>query len=72
MTINEHFVLYYDAAPDYIERRAEYRNEHLAKVFDAIEKGDMVMGGAFSDPADQAMLIFKSKEAAEQFAKTDP
>jgi uncharacterized protein YciI len=34
----------------------------------------MLMGGAFADPADQALLIFHTPSAAipEAFAQTDP
>ena len=64
----------YDLADDYLARRAEFREEHLGKAWAAQERGEFVLGGAFVDPADTALLLFKAetKETVEQFAKTDP
>ena len=37
-------------------------------------RGELVLGGALADPADQAVLLFKGAgpEAAEAFARADP
>ncbi|TVQ65583.1 MAG: hypothetical protein EA360_09055 [Balneolaceae bacterium] len=69
-----HYLLIYDLSPDYLERRGEFRNEHLKLAWEACEKGDLVLGGALQEPADQAYLLFKgdTPEAAEAFAKADP
>jgi uncharacterized protein YciI len=70
----KHFVLFYDLAPDYLERRAQFRAEHLNKAWESAGRGELVLGGAFSDPADLAMLLFRCESAApvEAFASTDP
>jgi uncharacterized protein YciI len=69
-----HYLLCYDLAPDYLDRRGEFRNEHLQLAWQAKERGELVLAGALSDPADTAMLIFQgdSPDAAERFAKADP
>jgi uncharacterized protein len=69
-----HFLLIYEAAPDYMQRRGAYRNEHLKLAWAAHGRGELVMGGAFADPPDGAVLLFKgdSPAAAEQFAAADP
>ncbi len=69
-----HYILIYEMTPDYMERRGAYRNEHLKLAWDAHDRGDVVLGGAFADPADGAMLVFKgdSPEAAERFVASDP
>src|SRR5687767_9022541 len=69
-----HYLLIYETAPDYLERRASYRNEHLKLAWDAHGRGELVLAGAFADPADGAVLLFKgdSPAAAEQFAAADP
>lgn len=69
-----HYVLIYEMASDYMERRGAYRNEHLKLAWDAHDRGDVVLGGAFADPADGAMLVFKgdSPAAAERFVASDP
>lgn len=69
-----HFVLLYPFVPDYLERRAEFRNEHLAKAWDASERGELVLAGALADPVDGAILVFDgdSPDAAIRFAESDP
>lgn len=69
-----HFLLFYDAADDYLERRGEFRAEHLALAWAAHERGELVLAGAYADPVDGALLLFTgdTPKAAEDFAKTDP
>lgn len=69
-----HYLLLYDLAPDYLDRRAQYRTEHLGLARDAVARGDLVLGGALADPADTAILLFRgdSPAAAESFANADP
>lgn len=69
-----HYVLIYHLAPDYLERRGKFREEHLALAWKACKSGGMVLGGALQDPADRALLLFKSDspKVAETFAKNDP
>lgn len=69
-----HYILFYDLVDDYITRRAEFRNEHLAKARQAFERGDLVLAGALTEPIDNAVLVFNgpSPDAAENFAETDP
>jgi uncharacterized protein YciI len=69
-----HYLLCYDLAADYLERRGQFRNEHLKLAWEAQERGEIVVAGALSDPADMAMLMFQgdSPDVAERFAKADP
>lgn len=69
-----HFLLFYEVADDYLARRAEFRQQHLEKAWAASDRGELILGGALTDPADTAVLLFKgdSPEVAEQFAKSDP
>ena len=69
-----HFLLTYDLAPGYLERRGEFRNEHLVLAWAAQERGELLLAGALSDPVDSALLLFQgdSPDAAERFAKADP
>ena len=70
----KHFLLFYDFAADYLERRAEFREEHLAKAWSAHARGELVLGGALADPIDGAVILFagESPGAAESFAREDP
>jgi uncharacterized protein YciI len=69
-----HYLLCYDLADDYLERRGEFRTEHLKLAWDAQERGEIVIAGALADPADMAVLLFQceSPEVVERFAKADP
>ncbi len=69
-----HQLLFYEVAPDYLQRRSEYRAEHLALVQAAFDRGELVLGGALTEPADGAILVFRgdSPAVAEAFATTDP
>lgn len=69
-----HFLLLYDLVPDYLERRGEFRDAHLALAWQSHRRGEMVLGGALTDPTDQAVLLFEgeSPEVAESFARADP
>jgi hypothetical protein len=70
----KHFLMFYEFAADYLERRPEFREEHLAKAWAAHARGELVLGGALADPIDGAVLLFsgESPRAAESFARADP
>ena len=69
-----HYILFYKTADDYLQRRGEFRQQHLSMAQESVEKGEIVMGGALADPPDQAVIVFKGEgpEIAENFAKNDP
>jgi uncharacterized protein YciI len=69
-----HYLLFYDVVSDYAERRVPFRAAHLAHAWAAVERGELVLGGALADPIDGAVLLFKCDSASvvEAFAKTDP
>ena len=69
-----HYLLFYEVADDYITRRAEFRNVHLKMGWEAVERGELVLGGALANPVDGAVLLCKgdSPAVAEKFATADP
>lgn len=69
-----HYLLIYDLAPDYLEHRGTYRNEHLDLAWKAHQWGELLLGGAVQEPVDTAILLFQgdSSEVAERFAEVDP
>ena len=70
----KHCLLFYDFAADYLERRPEFREVHLAKAWAAHARGELVLGGALADPIDGAVILFagESPRVAESFAREDP
>ena len=67
-----HFLLFYDLAPDYLTRRAEFRGVHLRLAWEAADRGELLLAGPLADPADHAVLLFNDSAAAERFALADP
>lgn len=69
-----YYALIYHFVKDYISRRAEFRDEHLKLADEANKRGELVLAGAFSNPADEALLIFRvsDKSIIENFVEEDP
>ena len=69
-----YYILFYKTVSDYLERRKQFRDEHLARAQEAHKRGELVIAGALAEPADGAILVFKcdTPAAAENFALNDP
>jgi len=69
-----YFLLLYDVVQNFTERRAPYRDAHLALARAANERGELLLAGAFAEPADGAALVFKAdnRSVPERFAASDP
>lgn len=69
-----HYLLFYETAPDYLERRSEFRARHLAHAWLAADRGELLLGGALAEPVDGAILLFQCDDPSiiEEFARNDP
>ncbi len=69
-----HWLLFYDYVENILERRAPYREAHLALARSAHARGELLMAGALAEPADGAVFVFTGDDAkaAERFARVDP
>jgi|SRR5437868_14782292 len=69
-----HYLLFYDFTPDYLQRRGEFRAEHLRGAWESNQRGELILGGALAEPADGSVMLFKCDSPAipEQFAAADP
>ena len=69
-----HYLLFYDVVHDYIERRTPFRAAHIALARAAESRGELILAGAFANPPDGAVFLFRGESAAgaEQFAAADP
>ncbi len=76
MTSNNtsYFALLYHVADDYVARRQIFRESHLQLANAAAARRELILGGAFAEPVDQALLIFRAtdKSVVEDFARNDP
>jgi len=69
-----YYALIYHVVEDYVARRAAYREVHLGLAREANRRGELILGGAFSDPADKALLVFRvpDRSTVEEFVRNDP
>jgi len=69
-----HYLLFYEVGDDYVSKRAQFRELHLKKAWEASERGELILAGALAKPVAGAVLLFTgdSSEVAERFAKADP
>jgi uncharacterized protein len=69
-----YFALMYDVVDDYLERRGEFRAEHLSLANAAKDRGELVLAGAWADPADGALLVWNvdDRSVIEDFVQADP
>ena len=69
-----HYLLFYEVGGDYAERRRQFRAAHLKHARQAVGRGELVLGGAYANPVDGALLLFRgsSPAVAEEFAASDP
>ena len=70
----KHFLLFYEAGPEYLARRPDFRGAHLKHAWDAHDRGELIVAGALADPVDGAVLMFRGADmsVAETFASADP
>lgn len=70
----KYFLLFYDYGPDVVERRAPFRDEHLGLAREAVSRGELLLGGAYADPVDGAVLVWHTADSApvERFVASDP
>jgi uncharacterized protein len=69
-----HYLMFYECAHDYLQRRGEFRAEHLRLAWESSERGELVLAGALAEPIDSAVLLFNcdSPEIPARFAAADP
>ena len=69
-----YLLLFYDYVDDISERRAPFREAHLALAREMHERGVLLMAGALVEPLDGAVLAFVTDDRSivENFVAQDP
>jgi uncharacterized protein YciI len=69
-----YYALIYYVVDDFTSHRAPYRDDHLRRAGEAHRRGELLLAGAFSDPPDRALLVFRTPDASvvQDFARHDP
>lgn len=72
--MSTHYLLFYQYTPDYLQKREPHRAEHLRKGWEAVERGELILGGVLDNPGNSAALLFSvdSPQVIEDFVKNDP
>lgn len=70
-----HAALEYTYEDNYLQTPEKYRSVHLKAAWEAMERGDLLLGGAVGEGPFTGLLIFTGEnalEAARAFAAADP
>jgi uncharacterized protein YciI len=70
----KYFALFYDVVDDFPSRRSAHRDDHLRLAREAHRRGELLLAGALTEPADRALLVFRAadRSTVEYFARNDP
>jgi uncharacterized protein len=69
-----YYLLEYALVDDYLARRTAFREAHLTLAREAYRRGDLILAGALAEPADRAVLVWRTddRSVVERFADGDP
>lgn len=72
--MSSYYALFYQTTEDYLERRKPHRPAHFEYLTPYFDRDQLLLGGAFEDTSDGALLIFRvdDKSEIEKFAQNDP
>ena len=65
-------VMFYEVAEDGLPKAQMHSGAHRARLNEFHRRGVLLMAGPFANPAEGAMGVFTSREAAEEFINGDP
>ena len=66
------YALLYESADDVLTKARPHIAAHRARLVEFRGRGTLLMGGVFANPQEGALVIFTTREAAEEFARSDP
>ncbi len=66
------YALLYESADDVLAKAGPHIAAHGARLREFRLRGTLLMGGVFANPQEGALIIFTTREAAEEFARGDP
>jgi len=73
-TSASHWLLRYQYVPDIDARRGPYRAEHLARFWEQVDSGKVILGGGAGDPVSEGIILWSVDDPAQihEFVKGDP
>ncbi len=65
-------VLLYRSAPDVMAKAPIHFPAHKERLDAFQRRGDLIAVGTWADPREGSMAVFRTRAAAEEFARDDP
>lgn len=65
-------VMTYEVSPEGMAKAMDNFPAHRARLTEFHARGTLLMAGPWANPAEGALAVFTSREAAEEFAQGDP
>jgi uncharacterized protein YciI len=65
-------VVFYETAAEGLAKAASNYPAHKARLDEFAQRGELLMVGPWANPAEGALAVFKTRQAAEEFVKEDP
>jgi uncharacterized protein len=65
-------VLFYEVATDGMAKAGTNYPGHKARIDEFARRGVLLMVGTWANPAEGALAIFSTRQAAEEFVQGDP
>jgi len=66
------YALLYESADDVRAKAGPHVAAHSATLNEFRGRGMLLMGGVFANPQEGALIIFTTRQAAEEFVRSDP
>jgi uncharacterized protein YciI len=66
------YALIYESAEDVLPKAMPHIAAHSARLGEFRSRGALLMGGVFANPQEGALIIFTTRDAAEEFTRVDP
>ena len=66
------YALLYESADDVLAKAGPHISGHSARLTEFRRRGTLLMGGVFANPQEGALIVFTTREAAEEFVRSDP
>jgi hypothetical protein len=69
-----YYALIYYVVDDYVSLMSAFRDKHLRLAREANRRGELLLAGAFNDPANRTLFVFLAPDQSivENFVRKDP
>lgn len=65
-------LMFYEVTPEGMAKAAAHYSEHVVRLQQFHQRGELLMAGPYGNPPTGALGIFTSRAAADEFVRGDP